>query len=183
MLPIPTNTFLINVPNAARGATRLLIFEKASENTSATAALNSWSPSMTGRKKLLTLSRPLCTASTTLLKKPVVLIDSFNATSQSPHVAVMPNKPPLRSVKPPNNGDRALKLATKACRRISRMANTPLKVLLRFSEAFPPSLRLAVKSFKVSVKAYNCSGLRAGNTSLKACLIGDIILKTALNVL
>ncbi len=63
----------------------------------------------------------------------------------------------------------------KACLPISKMENTPLKVVLSFSAAPSLSFNLEVNSFNPSVNPCSCSAVVSGNISRKASFIGEII--------
>ena len=79
--------------------------------------------------------RTLATVCTAFSNIFVVLIVSFSFTSQSPILAVTPNMLPPRSSTFPSKGDSPLNTAENACLMISRTANKPLNVRLRFSDA------------------------------------------------
>ena len=103
-------------------------------------------------------------------------IKSANATIPSPNLAVSPKIPPPRSPTVPNNDEPAFTTATNTCFTISTIANSPLKVRLRLSEAVSLSLNFEVRFFKPSVNPTSFSAVIGGNISRNASLMGVMTL-------
>ena len=106
---------------------------------------------------------------------------SLRPTNHSPIAPVTPRMLSIRSPVPPTNGLITPHSADKASLPISKIANKPLKVDLRFSDCVSLNVRRAVNSLRPSVKPTNCSTVVGGNISLKASLTGVTILEIPLN--